>query len=144
MAGYSKIYCIDGTSTFLGPDGINPIQLQIWVGDSSRQWLEPRYFDGSIRPLGSIGVIIPEGPDDPNALLDACIAFFPRHFESCPTLTEVALDLAGVKRLDFHTDGLPNRWRQLRKEAWPYFRKLIICEGRLVPVDIMDEPPVMA
>ena len=43
MAGYSRIYCIGGLGGFGGADGINPILLQIWVGDASRQWFEAHY-----------------------------------------------------------------------------------------------------
>ena len=71
MAGYSKIYCV-GEDTL---DGINPIYYQILVGDGNRQWLEVHYLDASIMPMGSMKVIIPEGPDHPNTLIDACLAF---------------------------------------------------------------------
>ena len=33
------------------PDGINPISLQILVGQSDRFWLEPRYFDDTLKPI---------------------------------------------------------------------------------------------
>ena len=39
MAGYCTIYCIGGLGGFEGADGINPIQMQIWVGISNRLWL---------------------------------------------------------------------------------------------------------
>jgi hypothetical protein len=76
MAGFSRIYSIGDLVGFQGADGVNPIRLQIWVGDADRQWLEVHYFDQSIQPLGAITKIIPEGPNHPNPLLDACLCFY--------------------------------------------------------------------
>ena len=97
MAGYSKIYCIGDD----GWDGINPIYFQILVGDADRQWLESRYFDRRIRPIGKIKVIIPAGPDHPDTLIDACLAFCPKYFESCPSLVSVSEVLKNKRRIDF-------------------------------------------
>lgn len=60
-------------------DGVNAIEFFVLVGDGSRQGLEPHYVDKTIEPVGRIGVIVPEGPNHPNALLDPCIAFCPRY-----------------------------------------------------------------
>ena len=127
MAGYSKIYCIGDD----GWDGINPIFFQILVGDSDRQWLEPRYFDRRIRPIGRVKVIIPAGPDHPDTLIDACLAFSPKYFESCPSLIQVSEALAKARSIDFHLDGEPINWAQLREEARPYFKKITIYEAEL-------------
>ena len=136
MAGFSKLYCVGRLGGFQGADGINPILFQIWVGDADRQWLEPHYVDASIRPLGSVRTIVPEGPDDPSALIDACIAFFPEHFKQCPSLTVVRGQLQTVTRLDFNLgkDDIPKEWTQLRREAWPFFKKLTIFEAVLSPL----------
>jgi len=117
MAGYSKIYCIGGSGGFQGADGINPIRLQIWVGDASRQWFEPHYIDDSLRPLGQIRSTIPEGPDEQIALLDAAIAFIPVHFKECPTLAVVASQLEQTSMLDFDLgkSKIPVEWEQLRE-----------------------------
>ena len=64
MAGYSKFYVVGGEGGFMGSDGVNPIEILILVGDAGRQWLEPHYFDASIRPIGRIQLIVPAGPDD--------------------------------------------------------------------------------
>ena len=141
LAGFSKLYVIGGLGGFQGADGINPIRLQIWVGDANRQWLEPHYMDASIRPLGSVRIIVPDGPDAPNSLLDACIAFFPEHFEQCPSLTEVRGQLQTSTRLDFDLgkDEIPKEWTQLRREAWPFFKKLTIFEAVLSPLQVGEE-----
>ena len=131
MAGISKIYCIGGEGGFLGEDGANPIALQIWVGDADRQWLEVRYFDRRIKPIGNVTVIVPNGPDDPNSLIDACIAFLPDYFSGCEHLPKVREGLTGANRIDFDVDGEPNGWGALRREARGAFRKLKIWEAEL-------------
>lgn len=138
MAGYSKLYCVGGLGGYLGADGINPIFFQILVGDGGRQWLEPHYFDKDIKPLGKINVIIPEAPYHPLALLDACIAFFPIYFESCPMLATVERQAGKLTRLDFHlgSSEIPKEWNSLRKEALPLFKSLNIFEAELTPVDL--------
>jgi hypothetical protein len=101
MAGFCALYCIGGLGGFRGSDGINPILMQIWVGISNRQWFEARYFDSDIGPIGRIKVVVPEGPDDPNALLDACLAFYPRAFDQCASMAAVQSKLAEAEQLDF-------------------------------------------
>jgi hypothetical protein len=141
VAGFSKLYVIGGLGGFQGADGVNPIQMQIWVGDSDRQWLEPHYFDPSIKPLGTIRAIVPEKPDDPISLLDACLIFFPKHFEKCPSLAEAALSIEGMTRLDFDQGkkAIPTIWPKLREEAKPYFKRLHIFEGVLHPVVMQED-----
>ena len=138
MAGYSKLYCIGGLGGFMGADGINPITLQILVGDADRQWLEPHYFDKRLKPIGNIRTIIPEGPNHPNSLVDACIAFSPKFFENCSSLTKVKIELQDNTCLDFHLglESIPLSWFDLRKEAIPYFKKLNIFEANLTQLDL--------
>jgi hypothetical protein len=133
MAGFSKLYCIGGLGGFRGADGINPLQMQIWVGVSNRLWLEAHYFDSEIRPIGKVKVIVPKGPDDPNMLLDACLAFYPAAFAQCPSMAAVQSKLAQAERLDFNTgqNEIPQQWYQLRSEAWEPFRQLHIFEAEL-------------
>ncbi|HEX7377046.1 MAG TPA: hypothetical protein VF278_08035 [Pirellulales bacterium] len=138
MAGFSKLYAIGGLGGFQGYDGINPIELQILVGDADRQWLEPYYVNRKIRPLGSLRAIVPQGPDHPNALLDACLAFYPKHFDGCSTIMTVASKLQGTTKLDFDADpkAVPEEWDLLRKEAEPLFEALNIFEAELRPMRI--------
>ena len=137
MAGYSSIFCIGGVGGFQGYDGINPINLQIFVGNSDRMWLESHYVDRTLKPIGKIRVIIPEVPGALNGLLDACIAFAPKYFQECPSLENVKEDLRDIKRLDFHLgkDKIPTSWESLRKEAAPIFEKLNVFEARLSQID---------
>ena len=141
MAGFSKLYVIGGLGGFQGADGVNPILMQIWVGDAGRQWLEPHYIDRSIKPIGAIKTLIPEGPNDPHSLLDACIAFFPKHFEKCPSLAEAILQIKDCTNLDFDLDkqNIPLVWQTLREEAHPHFNRLHIFEAVLRPVVMQKE-----
>ena len=134
MAGFSKLFVIGGLGGFDGADGVNPIQMQIWVGDADRQWLEPHYVDGAIKPMGTVRSLVPEGPYHPNSLIDACIAFFPKHFEECPSLAEAAKQLEGVTLLDFDKENIPSVWPKLRDEARPFFSRLNIFEAELKPM----------
>lgn len=134
MAGFSKIYCVGGPGGFQGADGVNPILFQILVGNSDRQWLQVHYFEQTIKPIGKIDTIIPAGPDESHALLDACIAFFPALFQACPALAQVATSLKDAERLDFHTGAskIPDGWVALRDEALPAFRTLMVWQADLV------------
>ena len=138
MAGYSMIYCVGGLGGVEGADGINPIYFQILVGDADRQWLEVHYFDQRIRPIVKAN-IVPEFPNDPNALMDACVLFFPKHFQQCQLLTKVAGELMKVKGLkgllDFNLGKkhIPRDWFALREEARPYFEQLHVFRAVLEP-----------
>ena len=136
MSGYSKIYVIGGLGGVQGNDGVNPIELLILVGNADRQWIEPHYFDQSITPIGKLRSIVPTAPNHPDALLDACIAFYPQHFETCPSLSEVVTDLGSVERLDFHmgSEEIPPVWNKLREEARPRFAKMNIWRADLMPI----------
>lgn len=129
MAGYSRIYCV-GESGF---DGVNPILFQILVGDADRQWLEVHYFSKGIKPLAGITRIIPSSPDAANALLDACIVFYPEYFSECPAISSISAQLQAEECLDFHLgkDRIPRDWEKLRSEAKAVFSKLHIWRAML-------------
>ena len=135
MAGYSKIYCI-GEDGF---DGINPIYFQVWQGEGNRQWLEVHYFKEGLKPLGNIKSFVPQGPDMPDNLLDACIVFFPERFKKCPSFPVIEKKLAGGKGLDFDLyPGFPKGWEKLREEARTYYKDITIYEATLV---VKQAPP---
>lgn len=136
LAGYTAIYCIGGEGGFQGADGINPIFFQILVGDGNRRWLEVHYFDQTIRPIGNVSVIVPESPESQNALLDACLAFFPQHFEQCASLAEVKETLAEATHLDLGSREIPLRWNHLREEARPLLSSLNIYFAALEPMQV--------
>lgn len=103
--------------------------------------MEPHYVDQSIKPLGAIRSIVPEGPYDPVAFLDACLVFFPKHFEKCPSLDAAAASLAEMTDLDFDQGkkSIPTIWPKLREEAKPYFKRLHIFEAVLHPVEMPED-----
>lgn len=132
MASYSRIYCIGGEGGFMGSDGVNPIDVQILDGDGGRQWLEPLYVQGPGPGLGNLKALVPKGPDHPDALLDACIAFEPHRFGRCSSMADVVRQLGRTEQIDFDTgEGVPATWAKLRDEASPLFAKLHIWEARL-------------
>lgn len=118
----------------MGTDGVNPIKFLVLVGDADRQWLEPHYFDRSLKPIGKIRSIVPAAPDHADSLLDACIAFFPRHFGSCPSLAEAESALREADRIDFDArpHEIPEAWARLREEARPLFAAMNIWRANLV------------
>lgn len=123
----------------MGADGVNPIEFLVLVGDADRQWLEPHYFDRSIKPIGKLRVIVPARPDQPDSLLDACIAFCPRLFRECPSLGEVESALRDAERLDFHArpQDIPPGWARLRDEARPLLADMSLWRADLVPIERM-------
>lgn len=137
MAGFSKLYVLGGEGGHGGADGVNPIRVLILVGDASRQWLEPRYLDASIRPLGQLRTIVPADPNDPEKLLDACIAFCPQFLAPCRSMAEVEAQLGNAERLDFHSspESVPAAWSSLRREARKRFSSLNIWQADLVRLE---------
>ncbi len=120
----------------MGADGVNPIEFLVLVGNADRQWLEPHYFDRTIKPIGKLRVIVPAKPDHPDALLDACIAFCPRYFKSCPSLEKVEAALRDAERLDFNANrqAIPEAWFNLREEARPLLATMNIWQADLVRI----------
>lgn len=137
MAGYNKIYVIGGEGGFQGSDGVMPIFYQILAGVGSRRWMEPHYFDESIKPLGNIKSIVPVSPED-DALFDAVLAFGPSYFDECPSMAIVRAKLQGVEQLDFNAESnqVPAEWQTLRNEAWELFSKMSIWLADLKPFRI--------
>jgi len=136
MPYYSKLYFVVGDEGYHG-DGKNTISLEILQGEGNRRWLEPHYFDDRLKPIGEIKTMTPEGPDDPNSLIDACIAFAPKYFEGCPSLEEIKQSMKSFKHLDFDLDKekIPQLWGKLRDEAKPIFKKLKIFKPSLAELD---------
>lgn len=137
MAGYSRMYVLGGAGGFMGSDGVNPIEVLILQGEGSRQWLEPRYLEKPVGPIGSVRSLVPAGPGDPDAVIDACIAFCPDYFRACPSLPEVEKALAKTEQLDFNAypKRIPAAWARLREEARPIFAELGIWTADFVPLE---------
>jgi hypothetical protein len=138
MAGYSALYCVGDSGGYLSADGPNRIYFQILVGDADRQWMEVHYFDSRIRPIVHAR-LVPAYPNDPRALVDACILFYPDHFKACsllqPTAKALRRAMGRKSVLDFHLDAnrMPESWPALRKEALPLFKRLNVFRADLEP-----------
>ena len=136
MAGFYRIYILGGQGGFQGADGANPLGLFVLVGGGNRQWLEPHYVDSTLGPLGKLDCLIPPAPDHPDMLLDAMLAFAPKLFDQCASLTQVEAELGQRKRLDFDQGGaeIPPSWSQLREEARVPFASLSLWQAEIVPL----------
>lgn len=145
VAGYSAILCIGDAADPHRDDAIGSILLQIWVGEGSRQWFEAHYFREDIQPLGSIQIVFPASTDDEWGVLDACLAFYPRFFTSCRSLTAIAAELTGVDRLDFDQGQaeLPAAWQQLRREAGALMPELPIYIAGLSRLDFLPNGQIV-
>ncbi|HOT27134.1 MAG TPA: hypothetical protein PLU72_03020 [Candidatus Ozemobacteraceae bacterium] len=135
MAGFSKVFCVGHSRSY---DGISNVKFLILQGESDRQWLEACYHVSGLRPIGNIRIVIPAKPDDPDALLDACIAFYPEYFCECPSMRLVARKLAKATRLDFDLgrELIPAEWYRLRHEARALYARLVIFESHLQPLAV--------
>lgn len=131
MAGFFKLYVFGGQGGYMGADGVNPIDYILAVGTSDRMWFELRDFRKH-RQVGDIKVTVPAGPHDPNALIDAVLAFDLGRFDQCPSFAAVRGELDGVERLDFdRATNIPPSWASLREEARPIFARMGIWEADL-------------
>jgi hypothetical protein len=119
------------SSGFLGADGLNPIHAELRVGDADRQWWEPAYLADPSHRLGKLERFVPAGPDEPQALLDACLAFYAAPFRSLPSFAAVESELEETTFLDFDAEPqrVPKSWGKLRAEARSIFERLPIMEG---------------
>ena len=138
MAGFYKIYMVGGSGGFLGADGINPIGFQILVGTSSREWLEPKYFDKKIKSISGITHMVPKSPIDDESIIDGLIIFAPKLFEESCDLMKKAhkyFDKLGKKHIDMGKDE-PEFWNELILQAKPTFYNI-----KLYKADIEDLRP---
>lgn len=135
MAVYTKIYCIGSGHNW--EEGLNPILAQIWLGEGSRMWYEAHYFHEQFGPLGQLKIIVPPEPHGDDNILDACIAFFPKAFEGCPSFGKVLDQLGDAERLDFDADpdSIPQAWSDLREEAREEYAQLGLCKAELESVE---------
>ena len=140
MAGFEKLYVIGGEGGYQGANGVNPMETILLLGNSDREWLEPRYLQGPSRPLGKLKFLIPESPSHPDALLDACLAFRPDLFPGCPSLRAVESQLKDADRLDLHMGpaAIRNAWAKLRDEARETYESLKIWQAELAPVRLQS------
>lgn len=114
----------------------NTIPLfEIWVGQNGRIWFWKKNIQ-NFTSLGKITTIIPGSPEYEPWLVDACIVFAPKYFESCSSLEKIKLEFKDKTFLDFDLDkNIPESWSQLRREALPIYKKLVISFESIPPSD---------
>ena len=143
-AEYSRMFLVDNLAEEKGFMDSSTAEYNrnlfiILQGEGDRQWLQCLYIDRKFTPLSRISRIIPCGPNDKNALLDACLAFAPEFFESCESLNEVKSNLPENKdALDFDLEKCPEGWEKLREEARPIFEKKIRMIEYPIPGKLLD------
>lgn len=122
MAGFSMVFFIGHSGGFGGIDGMSGPEVAIFLGEGNRQWLEAHYIHGSEQAnrLGKIKSIVPVGPYDRDALLDASIAYYSSHFRHCPSFSVVREQLGETDFLDFNLGqkDIPQAWRAQRCYTW--------------------------
>jgi len=139
-AEYSRMFLVDNLAEEKGfmdsPTAeYNRNLFIILQGEGDRQWLQCLYIDRKFTPLSKISRIIPCGPNDKNALLDACLAFVPEFFESCESLNEVKSNLPDTDMLE---EKRPEGWEKLREEARTIFEKKIRMIEYPIPGKLLD------
>lgn len=138
MAGFYKLYVVGGAGGFMGADGVSPIEYIIGVGAGHRMWLQMFTIGG--RRSTRVRFVVPAGPNDPNTLIDAVLAFDIGRFAQCPSFGAVRDQLDGVERLDFDARlNIPADWPALREEARPIFDRMGIWEADLREVGVTAE-----
>ena len=139
MAGFYKLYVVGGAGGFMGSDGVNPVEFIILEGGGSRMWFEARRFGPRDR-FSRVRAMVPAGPNDPNALIDAVLAFDLGRFAECSSFAAVRDQLEGVDRLDFDQDvNIPAAWPALREEARPIFERMGIWEADLNRIELGEQ-----
>ena len=139
-AEYSRMFLVDNLAEEKGfmdsPTAeYNRNLFIILQGEGNRQWLECLYVDRELKPLGHISTIIPCVPNDENSLLDACIAFAPKFFESCESIKEVKSNLDNSELLEAKR---PKGWEKIREEARPIFERKIRIMEYPIPGKLLD------
>ena len=122
---YSKVFLVGEPidNEFFGSD-ISP-KFMVLQQEGNRVSLQVFFLDDKIRSISKIRTVVPESPESPYALLDASIAFYPQFFKDCASLMNVKEQLKNTTFLDLDLN-MPRGWKNLRKEAFPYFKKLRI------------------
>jgi hypothetical protein len=138
MAGYNAIWIV-GRKTH---DGVNPISTMVLQGLSDRIWLElPRGYKTS---KVKVKTMIPPQPNDPNMLIDMCMAFMPQLFQENPHYVQMLEHMESKTFLDLHlNENVPDTWELVREEVRPIFDQLTIFKAdiqKIKDTKIPEEP----
>jgi len=90
--------------------------LAVVRSDDAGCWtFRPMYPAGAGAPLGRFQTLT-TAAGHPDALLDACLAFYPETFSHCASLALVRQVVGEVEHLDL-SERLPVGWQALRAEG---------------------------
>lgn len=135
---FAETYLVVDPARCSGDSPTGNALFEIRTAVSDRQWLEVHYVVDGIEPISG-STIVPARPDDPEALLDACILFYPDYFRDCPSMPAVMEALRGPTRiqpLDFDLENVPKVWFTLREEARERAQGLRFFELRPVTIGV--------
>ncbi|MCZ7681351.1 MAG: hypothetical protein M5U28_22195 [Sandaracinaceae bacterium] len=76
LGGITKLYLVGVPARGPARDA-RPI-LALLVGAGARVWIEPLYIAPDVAPLGRLWAVTAPDVASPLAVLDSCIAFYPR------------------------------------------------------------------
>lgn len=92
----------------------HPYPLAVVRSDDAGRWtFQPMYSAGAGAPLGRLQTVITTFCH-PDALFDACLAFFPEVFAGCASLALVRQTIGETERLDLGGRPPVGWWRGLR------------------------------
>ncbi|WP_298672748.1 hypothetical protein [uncultured Megasphaera sp.] len=129
MAGFDKAFMF-GHATY---DGVQGITMELWRGISSRMWFEPA--TGFKKKCIKVRSMVPSGPDDPDMVLDAAMAFCPWAFASVPEYQSMYNRMETELLLDFNLHrGIPEEWARVRELVRPIFNKMTIYHADIKPL----------
>ena len=93
-----------------------PAPFAVVRSDDGATWtFQPLYAAGAGAPLGRLQTVT-TAAKHPDALLDACLAFFPEVFAGCAALALVQQVVGEAEQLDL-SGRLPVGWAALRGEG---------------------------
>ncbi len=109
-----------------------PAPLAVVRSDDGDTWtFQPLYAAGAGAPLGRLQTVT-TATRHPDALLDACLAFFPEVFAECAALALVRQAVGEAEQLDL-SGRLPVGWQALRGEGRAVMAG---CEVKTVKVEV--------
>ncbi len=132
---YSQIHVVnlESESEFWGDTGDSV--LFILRGEGNRSWLEGHYpLTSKFGEHCSKKTLVPEGPDDPNMLLDGCLVFLTEIFSECEHYSELEKIVNSSDFIDLDLNK-PEGWDTMRKECVGYMGRLDVKTISLVPED---------
>lgn len=110
------------------PDRTDPLTV-VRIDDADTWSFQPMVPAGGGAPLGRLATVT-TAAGHPDALLDACLAFYPEVFAQCSALALVRQVIGDVDHLDL-SDRLPVGWQALRAEGKAVMAGCVVRTARV-------------